>query len=100
MSFITRSASFLFLAAILLQGCGKDDGEPLPTAVYAVGRTGSSATYWKNGVAVSLPGTTLTSEGTGIATLGKDVYVCGYQYNPGTNAMATLWEKRRPDGAQ
>lgn len=57
--------------------------------VYVAGILGGVATYWKNGVATSLPGGT---DATGIVVVGTDVYVCGSGFNPATGTSnAAYW---------
>ena len=65
--------------AVYFSNCLKDNSVPGPTAaagVYLAGAEGGglSATYWKNGVAVTLDGGNVGTP-TSIAVSGNDVYV-------------------------
>jgi hypothetical protein len=87
----------------LLSGCGGGSANPPATAatapdVYVAGvvynnqnNNNSIATYWKNGVAVSLGGFTLGSSASSIAVSGSDIYVAGVGSNGGQD-IATYWK--------
>jgi hypothetical protein len=89
----------------LLSGCGGGSANPPAAAanttpdVYVAGviyndqnnHETSIATYWKNGVAVSLGGFTLGSTAYSIAVSGSDIYVAGTGSNGGQD-IATYWK--------
>lgn len=87
---------FIYLLAILLVGCKKND---TPSSnvyanadVYLVGtssyNSGDQVTYWKNGVPTYL------AEGGGKAIFvnGSDIYVAGYSVDQNGNSIATYWK--------
>ena len=89
----------------LVGACGGASVSPLATPpnatpdVYVAGaiysdqnnKQTSTASYWKNGVAVSLGGFTVGSTANAITIFGSDVYVAGVGNNGGQD-IATYWK--------
>jgi hypothetical protein len=79
-----------------------DDGtgaNPQVADVYVAGwestGTHTVAKYWKNGIAVPLPGGTASEGATSIFVSGTDVYVAGWGDN-GTHSLSQYWKNGTP----
>jgi hypothetical protein len=82
-----------------IAACDKNDPAAEPKDVYVAGyvRTskGAVATYWKNGVAVSLPSGPIGGAAVAIAVRGSDVHVAGY-IDRGDHITAVHWKNGVP----
>jgi hypothetical protein len=101
--------SALFSALILMcaiTGCKKDPAtthphseNPTITDVYTAGyvevNSKPVAAYWKNGTVTMLGGAS-TSNATGIAVVGSDIYVIGMRNTTKGVAVATYWKNGVP----
>lgn len=91
-------ASFLLFAGISAVQCqdGSGDMEDATDAsgpiVYAAGREGNEAKYWKNGNAVALGKGSGGSDAKGMAIVGDDVHVVGYEVNSNGKYVARYWK--------
>ena len=47
--------------------------------------------YWKNGVGISLTNGKTSADATGLAVIGNDVYVAGYEKNDKGYNVAKYW---------
>jgi len=86
------------LVVTIFTACSKKES-PAPSpppakgpALYVTGSIDNVATYWRNGVAVDLVGSS-SSRGAAnaVAVAGNDVYVAGWVYN-GTHKVAAYWK--------
>src|SRR6185369_1877616 len=87
------------LLMFLNQSCNKDNPTPAPIItpgdVYLAGDfyvsdAGNSATYWKNGVRVSLSALAQTNVNC-ITVSGSDVYAAGFDTNSGSS-VPVYWK--------
>jgi hypothetical protein len=60
-----------------------------PGTVYVAGYIDNGATVWRNGVAISLPGT--GAYASSVFVSGSNIYVAGYEWN-GKGQTATVWK--------
>ena len=98
---------FLPVAIVLFCSCSKSSPQQIVQTdppiqqpvdhspdIYAAGtiyKTNSVAAYWKNDSLVELTKSPLIAEATGIAVLGKDIYVSGF-YDNGSGFQACYWK--------
>jgi hypothetical protein len=99
---IVRSLKNLLLGLTIVSfmaACDKNDPTAEPKDVYVAGnvrtRAGAVATYWKNGVAVSLPSGPIGGTAFAIAVSGSDVHVAGY-IDQGNRTTAVHWKNGVP----
>ncbi|RYF26216.1 MAG: hypothetical protein EOO42_02130 [Flavobacteriales bacterium] len=81
--------------ALGITSCKKKrfEDQTAPTEiVYAVGRDGYVATYWKNGVATQLGTTAGSSDANALVLNGNDVYISGYQIGTNGKYVARYWK--------
>lgn len=92
------TASFLLLTGITTIQCRDSNGDMEDATdasgpiVYAAGREDYKAMYWKNGNAVSLGKGSGSSDATGMAIVGDDVHVVGYEVNSNGKYVARYWK--------
>ena len=71
-----------------------NDGPDVYVSGTSIGANGVAiATYWKNGVAVTVNDNSTLSDANGIIIKGSDIYLFGNSLYPGTaNEVATYWK--------
>lgn len=92
----------LLCGTMLLNSCNKDENNLIEPKfdnenleVYIAGYIGNTATYWKDGVPVSLTDGTTKAEAHSIHVANGNVYVAGYEYED-SNRVAKLWINGNP----
>lgn len=91
-------ASFTLFTGIAVIQCRDSSGDiedstdPAGPTVYAAGREDYKAKYWKNGKAVVLGKGSGSSDATGMAIVGDDVHVVGYERNSNGKYVARYWK--------
>ncbi len=85
----------LGLTAIQCSDTNRDDDDLTSSdrsTVYAAGREDYKAKYWKNGKPVPLGTGSGSSDATGMAVVGNDVHVVGYEINANGKYVAKYWK--------
>ncbi len=95
---LLKALTFLIVLTLVLQAC-KKGGPDEPTDpsqasfdIYAAGREGYVAKYWKNGNAVILGTGSGASDANAMAISGGDVHVVGSEINPAGIYVAKYWK--------
>ena len=60
--------------------------------IYAAGREGYVAKYWKNGKEVNLGNGTTSSDASAMAIAGNDVFIAGFEINASGKYVAKYWK--------
>jgi hypothetical protein len=90
--------AFVFLIALTtFSACKKKHDDPIPPPsapfdIYAAGREGYVAKYWKNGNAVTIGGSTGASDANAMVVAGADVHVAGFEINAAGRYVAKYWK--------
>mgnify|MGYP006214036029 FL=1 len=87
---------FLITFSIALPACKKktidEPTPPDPFDIYAAGREGYVAKYWKNGKAVNLGRAGVSSDANAMVIAGNDVHIAGYEVNASGKYVAKYWK--------
>ncbi|MCX2473450.1 hypothetical protein OQZ33_03810 [Pedobacter sp. MC2016-05] len=89
--------ALLFLILItLFTSCKKRSREDLPDSapfdIYAAGREGYVAKYWKNGNAITLGRGSGSSDANAMVVSGSDVHIAGYEINAAGKYVSKYWK--------
>ncbi|MCX8524662.1 hypothetical protein OF897_12135 [Chryseobacterium formosus] len=95
-SLFYTSSIFLLAGITSIQCSNSDDidntANPSESTVYAAGREGYKAKYWKNGNAVLLGTGSGSSDVKGMAMVGDDVHHVGFEINSAGKYVAKYWK--------
>ena len=92
------TASFVLFTGMTIVQCRDSSGDmedttdPAGPIVYAAGREDYKAKYWKNGNAIALGKGAGSSDARGMAIVGEDVHVVGYEVNSTGKYVARYWK--------
>lgn len=95
---LRKALMLLITLAIVFPACKKrttdETAPPEPSAfdIYAAGREGYVAKYWKNGKVVNLGSGTGSSDANAMAISGNDVHIAGFEINASGKYVAKYWK--------